>query len=187
MRVWEILLTLIVFASAASGATINVVVTTADGEPLTAQIRLFQVGTEKNLWPAGGAQSASGIRPGYYRIEVFKPGFRQFRRDLELGEEVADIRAVLTVSRETSGALDLRGKVVSIPSYTGIWVIIFPLAGLPTDMTEAKVEDGGGFQISTSHSGPYLLAVVRGSEVLHSEPVYIGVRNPELVINLGRH
>jgi hypothetical protein len=168
------------------GGAVNVIAISPAGDAVSAEIRLYELGSNKNLWPRGETQIANDIPSGYYRIEVIKPGYRSFHRELEVSNERADVRAVLTPSVETSGASTLHGKIVPVQDSAGMWVLAFPISGQPNDMTQAKVGKNGQFQITTGHAGSYLLAVVTGMKLLGTKEAYIGFQNSDVVIDLAR-
>ena len=165
-------------------SSITVVASSYIGEQLLPTIHLYQLGSRKDFWPAGRSQSAANISHGYYELEVSYPGYRSFNRGIELGDEHMDVRVILIPSDEAQGAQALTGRVVNARDFRGLWVIVFPLAGSPSDTTECLVSESGHFRIATAHSGPYVLTVVRGQTLLSSQAVNIGIRTPELTIDL---
>jgi hypothetical protein len=64
-----------------------------------------------------------------------------------------------------------------------MWVLAFPLAGNPSDVTEAQVGHNGHFKITALTAGPYLLALMRGDSMLGCRSIYIGSTNPEVKIS----
>ena len=161
-------------------ADLRIVATSNTDDLLEPEIHLYQAGSHKDFWPAGHRQSAS-IPPGYYQLEVSSPGFRHYERSLEVLGHQSDIRVVLTPSGEASGELDVRGKVTNAKSYERLWVLGFPLAGNLSDSTQSLVSKTGAFLIATTHSGPYILVLVRGDNTLGCKQIYIGATNPEVV------
>lgn len=169
-----------------STATITIVATSNIGSPLTPEVHLYQLGSATDLWPSGHIQVARDIPFGYYEITVSAPGFRPYTRDLEVINENTDIRAVLSPSGEAVGSVELKGRVLHSKHDGAVWVVVFPLAGKPSDTTESRVDAAGNFAISTAHMGPYLLAVVQGDIVLESQSVWIRFENQDLTIDLGK-
>jgi hypothetical protein len=166
-------------------STLTVVATSNIGNSLAPKIHLYQIGTSKDFWPATSTQIAHDIPVGYYRIEVSLLGYRSFRRELEVSDENTSVRVVLTPSGEATGPAELKGTVLHVTNYTGLWVLAFPLTGSPSDMTESPVaKETGRFRITTAHPGSYILVVVRGDRVLASQQADIGFQNPELTIDL---
>jgi hypothetical protein len=178
-------LLLLVHLRCLSGATIAVTTQSLQGEPIVAEIHLYQSGTTKDLWLANRVQQVSGIWPGYYDITVTARGFRSFHRELELIGERLDVRVILTPTGETEGLLTLTGRVENSKQPEALWVLLFPLSGQPSDMTESPIGKQGGFQLQTVHSGQYLLSVVAGETALFTKSVHIGRRNQAVVIDLS--
>jgi len=165
-------------------ATVNVVASSSAGDRLAPEIHLYQLGSQRDFWPDGAKQVARGVPYGYYSIEVSMRGFRTYHRELELGQDHVDVRVVLAPSDEAHGPMELGGTVIHSKDNSELWAVAFPLAGSPSDATECQIDGSGRFKITTVHSGPYVLAVVRGQKLLGSQAVFIGYRNAELTIDL---
>jgi hypothetical protein len=176
--------------SAAWAGTVTVVarpyLAEAGGE-LKPEIHLYEKGSHKDFWPGGHAQAASDIPPGSYEIDVFQPGFKRFHRDVDVMGQQTEVRVVLLVATEATGKpFELAGRVLTAKDYVGMWVLAFPLAGNPSDVTEVQVGHDGRFKITAATAGPYLLAVLQGDKVARSESVYIGNQNREELIDLRK-
>ena len=137
-NMWKTILVLLIacgmLQSVPSTATVSVFTASNIGDKIIAKIRLVQQGS----WPSGKEQTASGIPVGYYEIEVVAPGFRSYRRALEVGEGHTEVRVVLLVSDELGGEMSLAGKITDSKNPSGLWVVAFPLAASPDDVLEAR-------------------------------------------------
>jgi hypothetical protein len=165
-------------------SSVTVVASSIAGDRLAPEIHLYQAGSHKDFWPTAKTQGAASIPHGYYELEVSSPGYRSFNRNLELGDEHIDVRVVLIPSDEAQSVLALTGQIVNAKDLRGVWVILFPLAGSPSDTTECQVSESGHFRVTAAHGGPYVLTIVRGQKLLRSQAVNMRYRSPELTIDL---
>jgi hypothetical protein len=157
------------------------------GDELKPEIHLYQKGLHKDFWPGGHAQAASDIPPGTYEIDVFQPGFKRFHRDVDVISGHTEVRVVLLVATEATGQpFELAGTIFTATNNVGMWILAFPLAGNPSDVTEVRVGHDGHFKITAPTAGPYLLAVLQGDKVVRCESVYIGNQNREQFIDLTK-
>jgi hypothetical protein len=182
--IWLFWCLMIMPAPLGIAADIRVFATSNIGTDLKAEIHLYHLGSHDDSWPVPHAQSATNVKPGYYQIEVSLPGFRSYKRDVEILNESNDIRAVLTPSEEAAGRLVLSGRVTNAKTYEKLWVLAFPLTGNPSDSTQAMVNSGGAFRVVTTHPGAYVLVVVSGERMLGCTETYIGADNAEVVIRV---
>jgi hypothetical protein len=157
-----------------------------NGSELKPEIHLYEKVTHKDVWPSAHAQSASGIPSGSYEIDVFQPGFKRFRRDVNVTGERTEVRAVLLVTTEATGQrIELAGRILAAQDYTGMWVLAYPLAGSPSDVTEARVSQDGRFKITAANAALYLVTVMRGDHMLACKSIFIGTDNQEVQISAG--
>jgi hypothetical protein len=175
------------FPSLSAAATVTVVASSYLGGTLTPEIHLFQQGSQKDLWPSIRAKTADNIPPGLYNVEISAFGFRHYHREINVSGEHVEVRAVLMVSTEATGPIRIGGRVLHAKDYVGVWVLLFPLAGDPSNVEEVRVGIAGEFNLFTSNSGPYILAIVRGDDVLHVRRLIVRPENAELIIDAGEN
>ena len=184
-KYWLLLLVAGISTAASASATeINVVATTSGGESVSPEIHLYQAGSNRDVWPRRQGNTAGGVPPGYYRVEVSFKGYRRFSRDLAVSGQHIDVRVLLTPSMEATGELVLTGTVAHARDVTGLWALAFPLEGQPSDFVESLVNAAGEFRLATPHGGDYMITVVKGSKVLGCQHVSIGVTNEPIVIDV---
>lgn len=172
---------------AVSAATVTVVarpyLTDAKRE-FNPEIHLYQKASHKDVWPAAHVQAASDIPLGLYEIDVFQPGFKRFHREVNVISEQTEVRVILLVATEATGQpSELTGAIVSAKDYRGMWVVAFPLAGNPADITEAQVGQDGHFKITALAAAPYLVTLMRGDTMLACKNIYIGSTAQEIEIS----
>jgi hypothetical protein len=172
--------------SAENTAKVTVSVTSSLGDALPAEIHLYRLGSPEDLWAKkrSGDHVAEEIPFGWYQLQVLSPGFRKYERDLVIVDPETHVRAVMAVSGESTGPVELSGRLLYSDSRASTWVLALPLQGSPADAIESLVSANGSFRIRTVNPGWYLLAVVRGDQALKTQEVYIGAGSAELVIDL---
>jgi len=164
-------------------ASVTVLATSNIGDTLKPEVHLYELGSNKDYW-TGTGQTANNVPPGYYQVKVSMPGYRHFEKTLDVIDEHTDVRVILTPSEHDVGEVELRGRVQNVKFEQRLWVLLSPLAGNPDDATESLVGKDGSFRVATTHSGPYLLALVRGEgEVLNCQRVYMRPQNAEITID----
>ncbi len=142
---------------------------------------------DSELAPQFNGLTGAHIPNGFYRYELTGPGTRPGWIPT-LGGRVSvsgmEKFLVLTATREvrdgfsTDRALPssfvIRGKIEPMPptdqNSDPVRIHIHHIVG-PWSNLDVKVDPDGAFRIYEPLAGPYLLTVIRGTEVLHVEPV----------------
>jgi hypothetical protein len=109
---------------------------------------------------------------GSYTVRVYAPGFRSTTRDVEVVQPEAHLRVQLGLgggdcSRFTSS---LAGSVTPTAGRE-LWLKLMPLRG--TGGFETQVGKAGAFFIGGLDGGQYVVMVVAGESVLHSQVLSI--------------
>jgi len=110
---------------------------------------------------------AKKIPYGTYTLRVSAPGFRGVQRDFRLDQTEVSVRTQLSVSVECGGFAKIGGSVEPAPKDRELWIKLVPLRGVGG--SEVRVSRDGSFLTSGLDDGQYLLLVLDGKTVLHSE------------------
>jgi hypothetical protein len=133
----------------------------------TLGIDLIELGTQKKYQVPVPEGVAKKIPYGTYTLRVSAPGFRSVSRELRLDQPEALVRIQLSVSVECGGFAEIGGHVQPVPRDRELWVKLVPLRGIGG--AEVRVSRDGSFLASGLDDGQYLLLVVDGRAVVHTE------------------
>jgi hypothetical protein len=147
-------------------------------------IDLIEAGTGKSFKAQFRGAVAENIPYGTYRLRVWSPGFRSFERELRLYQPEVSLRTQLSVSVECQGLAEIAGVVQPAPKHRELWVKLVPLRGIGG--VEVHVSRDGWFLASGLDDGEYLLLVVDGNAIVHTESVDVP-RSTRVTVDLARN
>jgi hypothetical protein len=147
------------------------------------RIDLRESGTDKSVNSLFRDSVANKVPYGTYVMRVSAPGFRSVQREVRLLQADLQIRAQLSVSVECSRFHEITGSVRPVNPNAEFWVKLVPLRG--TGGADARVARDGTFLAAGLDDGQYLLLVVDGTTILHTQTVEAPGRMP-VAIDLGR-
>jgi len=165
----------------AQEATVSIEVWNPAEERLRAPyVTLVELGTQKE---AGKFQNgrALGIPYGEYILEVGQPGFKTHEQRISIYQPEVFMRVLLRVANTSDASLTGVLKPKASPDD---WVKLVSIRGNNTPVVETKVRSDGSFELTGFDGGDYLLLVVRGLKVIHSEQLstFYGMKNIEITI-----
>jgi hypothetical protein len=150
--------------------------------PNTLRIRLIDVSSKKDFGPSFRGLIAKDVPFGYYDLTVSTPAYKNYERKIAVFEPEITLRVMLQFSVEATGVERIEGIVTPSPDANAKhWILLFPLVGSPGEILEAPIQTDGRFSFLSSF-GSYLLAVVKGDEVLSSRKIQVVHDTPPLRI-----
>ena len=127
---------------------------------------------------------AERVPYGSYKIRVGAAAFNPAEREIRVAQGDTVVRVELSLPGSCSGSAGIGGSVQPLPAGRKLWLKVVPLYG--AGGTEAPVGSDGSFKIAGLDEGSYLLLVLDGTTVLHSETVSRLADNRTVNIALGR-
>ena len=155
----------------------TIVMTSAGDQIEKPNIRISELGT-------GKVERPDHLPYGYYRLQVTVPGFKTYEAEISVGLPRTSVRVSLDVAMECRGGELIAGSVRSVPPNHELWVKAVQAYGIAGG--ESRVDRNGNFQIAGLGYGPYVVMVMDGSSVLHSETARVPFGNGRLLIDLRR-
>jgi hypothetical protein len=139
-------------------------------------IDLIEVQTHKSLKSQLNGAVAAKLPYGTYTVRVSAPGFRRSERELRLDQPESSVRMQLSVAIECGGLAEARGRVRPAPLDRELWVKLVPLRGVGG--AETRVSRTGSFLAGGLDDGQYLLLVVDGTTIVHTQIVVVPRSSP---------
>jgi hypothetical protein len=147
------------------------------------RIELRDSGTNKSVDSLFSGSIAKKVPYGTYVMRVSAPGFRSVQREVRLYQPDLQIRSQFSVSVECGGFHEITGTVRPIDPNAELWIKLVPVRG--TGGADVRVARNGTFLASGLDDGHYLLLVVDGTTILHTQTVEAPRRIP-VAIDLAR-
>jgi hypothetical protein len=112
---------------------------------------------------------------GKYKVRVFAPGFYRVEREFVLDQPDLTLRTRLVVAIECGPRFTgVHGSVKPSPGDREIWIKFVPVLG--TGDVEVRVSRDGKFVASGLELEEYILLVLDGNSVVHSQTVQASAR-----------
>jgi len=146
-------------------------------------IDLIEVGTQKSLKSHVHGAVATKVPYGTYVLRVSASGFRSVQRELRLNQPEILVRIQLPVSIECGGFAEIGGAIYPAPEDRELWLKLVPLRGVGG--AEVRVSRDGSFLASGLDDGQYLLLVVDGKAIIHTESLGVP-RSSRLNVDLEK-
>jgi hypothetical protein len=134
-------------------------------------IDLIEAGTRKSLKAEFRGSIATRIPYGSYTLRASAPGFQSTQLQLRLDQPEVIIRTPLSVRIECDGFAEIAGSIDPAPLDRELWVKLVPVLG--SGGAEARVSRHGIFLVSGLDAGDYLLLVLDGKTIVHTETCQI--------------
>lgn len=147
-------------------------------------IDLIEVGTNKSLKSKVQGAVATQVPYGTYLVRASVPGFRRSEREIHLDQPEVLVRMQLSTGAECAGFAEIRGSIHSAPANHELWVKLVALQGVGD--AEAHVAQDGSFLFGGLGDGQYLLLVVDGKAIVHTESLTI-LRSSILDVDLAKN
>jgi hypothetical protein len=104
---------------------------------------------------------------GTYVIRVSAPGFRSEQREIRVNQSELTVRFQLGLGRECGDYSSLKGSVSPVDGSRELWLKVIPLRG--SGGAEYRVGRKGYFLVSGLTEGEYVVLVLEGSSVVHTQ------------------
>jgi hypothetical protein len=152
-------------------ATVEIVPLTITGELVeNGRVDLMQQGTKKSFRANFRGWRGTNIPYGEYVLRIEAPGFRSHEQNLRVYQPVVPVRVGLRVTlTDDEARRDVQGRVTSVDTGRGeLWVKLVPVLANGPSM-DARVLNDGRFTFAGIDPGEYLLIVIRGTSVIHTQ------------------
>ncbi len=172
-------------SAARASATIEITTLTQAGESVDESIAdLSRRGTQTvdltSRWSNKSFRAnfkglyGSNIPYGDYTLKLTVPGFREYEQILRVYQPLVSVRVTLIVSRIIDMPIPTaKGSIKPIPrDAASLWVKLMPITN-NNSLMDARVQADGTFQLAGFDHGAYLLAVIRGTDVIYSKQLLL--------------
>jgi hypothetical protein len=127
---------------------------------------------------------AERVPYGTYKIRVGAPAYAAVERDIRLNQAELAVRVELPLPMEGHDYASVSGSIKPVPRGRKLWVKVVPLYG--TGGSEALVRPDGSFRVAGLDEGSYVLVVLDGESILHTETLTRVSGDRSVSITLGR-
>jgi hypothetical protein len=128
---------------------------------------------------------ADRVPYGAYRMRVGAPAYQPAEREIRVAQSDATVRLELPLPRECSNYATVVGTAKLPPGTGKLWIKAVPVVG--TGGSEAPIAADGTFRIAGLDDGNYLLLVLDGSTILHTETLPKVSGNRPVALDLRQH
>jgi hypothetical protein len=164
-------------------SSVNIEVINVNGEPVKSfEWTLTESGTKK-IFGSYYDNRVANIPHGEYLVRVRAPGYRTVEQGIRVYQPEISLRFLSSVSNSTYGSIigTLRSEYKQAGEFR---VVLVAVPRTNTAVVETFVRQDGTFEFSGLDSGDYILLVLRGLTVLHSEPIRSLIGEKRLDLNV---